>query len=63
MKVYIVKIQVPYEGTLEDIVYTVEEEAKKHVYAYNNDSSRRPGDSDLYAEYYVRELKDKFMGL
>jgi len=56
MKVYIVMHVVPYEWEMPDTVYINEEDAKKHVEAYNKIHNMR----DEYEEYIVRLLKDNF---
>jgi hypothetical protein len=62
MKVYIVRIQIPYEGTLRMYVYSDEKEAIKHVKEFNKDKDTSLISTDLYAEYLIHDIKDKYEG-
>jgi len=63
MEVYVVEYIVSWEGSIPEVVYYDELDAKKHVEEFNKGKDLTEHSSDMYADYYIRELKDKFEGL
>lgn len=56
-EVYVIMQITPHDGSFLEIVYTDEEEAKKHCETFNKEHKK--DSMDEYCKYYTIELKNK----